>query len=95
MLFGNIEPVYNTTSVPKLLSPIDFFGLYFSILAYFCLYYIILDAKYMNGLSFKCIFIDIIFIKYCITQIKILIVKVDNERPKKLKWDNNFETDGI
>ena len=33
-------------------------------LNYFFLCYIILDAKYMNRLSFKCIFIDIVFIKY-------------------------------
>lgn len=50
--------------------------------------YIILDIKYMNGLGFKCIFINIIFIKYYITQTKIFKVKVENERLKKSKQDN-------
>jgi hypothetical protein len=39
--------------------------------------YIILDLKYMNELFFKCIFIDIIFIKYYIIQTKIFIVKTE------------------
>ena len=49
----------------------------------------------MNGLCFKCIFIGIIFIKYCITQTKIFIVKIEKERPKKSNDDNNFGTDGV
>lgn len=53
---------------------------------YFNLCYTTFDEKYMNGLSFKCISISIIFIKYNITQIKILIVKVEQEGLKKSKW---------
>lgn len=49
----------------------------------------------MSGLSFKCIFIGISFIKYCITQTKIFIVKVEKERPKKSIGDNKFETEVV
>ena len=39
--------------------------------------------------------IDIIFIKYYITQIKILMVKVEQERLKKFKVDNYYGTEGV
>ena len=49
----------------------------------------------MNGLDFKRIFIDIIFIKYYITQIKIFKVKVKQERPRKVKLDTYNGTEGV
>ena len=64
---------------------------------YFCLYYIILDVKYMNELGFKCIFIDIIFIKYYIIQTKIFMVKVKIKKKSKsqtitfkLRWRSSI-----
>ena len=44
---------------------------------------------------FKCVFIDIIFIGYYITQTKIFNVKVTHVRLKKSKLDNNFGTEGV
>ena len=41
---------------------------------------------------FKCFFIGIVFIKYCITQTKIFKVKVANERLWLFQMDNNFGT---
>ena len=40
-------------------------------------------------------FIHIFFIKYYITKIKILNVKVKREILKKPKLDNNFRTNGV
>ena len=40
-------------------------------------------------------FIYIFFIKYYITKIKILNVKVKREILKKPKLDNNFRTNGV
>ena len=39
--------------------------------------------------------IGIIFIKYYITQIKILIVKVEQKRLKKVKVDTYNKTEGV
>jgi hypothetical protein len=47
--------------------------------------YIIFDAKYMNE----------IFIKYYITQIKIFKVKIEQEILKKVKLDTYYETEGV
>jgi hypothetical protein len=51
---------------------------------YFYLCYRILDVKYMNELSFnfKCIFVDINFIKYYIIHTKIFKVKVEEKNSK-------------
>ena len=43
----------------------------------------------------KCVFIDITFIKYYITQTKIFKVKVKHKRLEKSKLDNNFGTEGV
>lgn len=51
------------------------------------------DAKYVDELGFKYIFIGIIFIKYYITHTKTLKVKVVKEILRKSKLNNYFKTD--
>lgn len=62
---------------------------------YFCLSYIIFDAKYMSEVCFKHIFLDIIFIKYYIIQTKIFKVNVEKKILKKSKVDIYYGTDGV
>ena len=54
------------------------------------MYYIILVSKYIDGLSFKYIFIYVILIKYYIIQTKIFKVKVGLTCTQLTKYFHNL-----